>query len=127
MVFSTGSYLDSLSVTGNGVVRLRPFNPAGNILILLHSSLSDTAPRKKLPDYITIADKKGYFGLTMLRREEITFLPLGDVNGNKKFDMQEELFAFSDTIVEVTPEKNYISPGEGQALRLFNRKEHCRR
>lgn len=120
-VFSTGSYLDSLSVTGN-VLSASDLNPAGNILILLHSSLSDTAPRKKLPDYITIADKKGYFRIDNVKAGRYNLYALGDVNVNKKYDMQEELFAFSDTIVEVTPEKNYISPGE-DSLRYSTRKD----
>lgn len=110
-VFSTGSYLDSLSVTGN-VVSAYDLNPAGNILVLLHSNLCDTAPRKQLPDYITIADKQGYFRIDNVKAGRYNLYALGDINGNKKYDLQEEMFAFSDTSVEVTPEKNYISPGK---------------
>jgi len=120
-VFSTGSYLDSLSVTGN-VVTAADLNPAANILILLHSNLSDTAPRKRLPDYITLADAQGYFRIDNVKEGTYNIYALGDINGNKKYDLQEEMFAFSDTTVKVTPLKNYISHSQDSLL-LARRKD----
>jgi uncharacterized protein (DUF2141 family) len=106
-VFSTGPVLDSLSVTGN-VFSLPDLEASGNSLVLLHRTLSDTAPRKSLPDYITLTDKNGVFRIDNISQGRYRLYALSDNNGNKKYDLEDEKFAFSDTIISVLPESNYL-------------------
>lgn len=110
-VFSTGSYIDSLSITGN-VFLASNLNPGKNVLVLLHNETADSAPRKKIPDYITIAGEDGYFRINNIRAGRYKLYALTDNNNNKLYDLQEEYFAFHDKILEIDPETNYISPQE---------------
>ncbi|HCI55695.1 MAG TPA: Ig-like domain-containing domain [Bacteroidales bacterium] len=119
-VFSTGSKLDSLSVTGN-VLRSEDLNPAENVLVMLHSCLADTAPRKNLPDYVIIADPDGYFRIDNIKTGMYKLYGLVDNNNNKKYDLQDEMFAFSDSILNINPINNYISKLEDSLLNVQQR------
>ncbi len=59
-VFSTGPVLDSLTVTGN-VFNATDLEAAPDMLVMMYSNLSDTAPRTLLPAYISRPDLSGGF------------------------------------------------------------------
>lgn len=106
-VFSTGNILDSLSVTGN-VVLADNLESGKNILVLLYNNLADTAPRKLIPDYLTIADINGYFRINNVKGGNYSLYALLDNNNNKRYDLSDETFAFLDSVINVNPVKNYI-------------------
>ena len=110
-VFSTGGYIDSLSVTGN-VLLGSNLEPEKNVLVMLYSNLADSAPRKVIPDYVTIADENGYFRIDNIRPAKYRLYALVDNNNNKRYDLQDELFAFYDQILDVNSSKNYILPAK---------------
>jgi uncharacterized protein (DUF2141 family) len=105
-VFSTGRVIDSLSVTGN-VINAENLEPGQNILVLLHRELADSAPRKMLPEYLTMADKYGNFRINNLREGKYRLYALADNNNNKKYDGPDEAFAFYDSILNVNAIENY--------------------
>lgn len=106
-VFSTGPVIDSLSVTGN-VVLANNLEPDKNILVMLHSLQADSAPRKTLPAYITLAGINGYFRINNIKAGAYRLYALRDNNNNKKFDLADEGFAFNDSIISIKPETNYL-------------------
>ena len=106
-VFSTGNVLDSLSVTGN-VLLADNLESGKNILVLLYTNLADTAPRKLIPDYITIADINGYFRINNVKGGNYRLYALVDNNNNKRYDLSDETFAFLDSVIDVNPVKNFI-------------------
>jgi uncharacterized protein (DUF2141 family) len=106
-VFSTGSVIDSLSVTGN-VLLANNLEPDKSILVMMYSQQADSAPRKMLPDYITLADVNGYFRLNNIRNGNYRIYALKDNNNNKKFDLADEEFAFGDSVISVKPETNWL-------------------
>ena len=108
-VFSTGSVVDSLSVTGN-VYNALNLEAGADLLVIMHRNLADSVPRKVLPTYITKTDKTGSFRINNVRSGRYKLYVLGDGNNNKKYDVNTETFAFLDTIIEITPERNYIQP-----------------
>ncbi len=110
-VFSTGNKIDSLSVTGN-VLQAEDLNPAENVLVMLHSRLADTAPRRILPDYVIVADPDGYFRINNVKAGTYRLYGLVDNNNNKRYDLEDEMFAFSDSVLDVNPSNNYISRQE---------------
>ncbi len=59
-VFSTGPFIDSLSVTGNVYSALN-LDPPENTMVLLYSQLDDSSVVKQIPDYITRAESNGEF------------------------------------------------------------------
>ena len=106
-VFSTGSVLDSLSVTGNEY-NSSDLEVTENTLIMMYRQLADSAPVKLLPDYITLADIKGNFRINNVKEGTYRLYALQDKNDNKKYDLADEGFAFMDNPVEINHTKNYL-------------------
>jgi len=115
-VFSTGPVIDSLSVTGN-VLKATDLNPPENTLVLLYSDLSDSAFIKKIPDYISKADKNGYFRIDNIKEGIYRLYALIDADNNKNFNLPDEELAFLDSLVKINPQKNYF-PLEKDSLTL---------
>ncbi|MBE0637818.1 MAG: Ig-like domain-containing protein [Bacteroidales bacterium] len=106
-VFSTGEYLDSLSVAGE-VANAFTGLPEENIFVMLYSIGNDTVPVDSLPMsvrplYVTKTDKNGIYRLQFLRNEPMKLFALNDMNSNYLFDIPDEEVAFADTLV--IPEK----------------------
>lgn len=106
-VFSTGSFIDSLSVTGN-VYSAFNLDPPENTLILLYSDLADTSVMKQIPAYITRATSKGEFRFDNVHQGTYRLYALTDLDNSKNYSNRDEWFAFYDAPVLVTPEKNYL-------------------
>lgn len=107
-VISTGSIVDSLSVTGN-VLSAFSLDPPENTLVLLYSNLADSAVTETLPDYITKVTKTGYFRIDNVREGVYRLYALKDNDNSKNFNLPDEDFAYLDSIVRVTT-ANYIQP-----------------
>ncbi|HBE40211.1 MAG TPA: hypothetical protein DDW27_03245 [Bacteroidales bacterium] len=106
-VFSTGPVIDSLSVTGN-VYKASDLNPPEATLISLYIEKEDSAFMKNLPSYISISDKNGYFRIDNVSAREYRIYALKDVDNSKNFNLADEEIAFLDSMVVVTPEKNWL-------------------
>lgn len=105
-VFSTGAYIDSLSFTGLALNAFDLEIPQ-DITVVLHSNLSDTAPQKITPDYITRLNPDGLFTLNNLREGTYRLYAIGDLNNNRRYETGNELFAFADTVLTVTAEHHF--------------------
>jgi uncharacterized protein (DUF2141 family) len=106
-VFATGSVIDSLSVTGN-VLFADNLEAGKNVLVTIYRQLADSAPRKMLPDYITLADINGGFRINNIKEGKYRMFALIDNNSNKKYDLADEVFAFLDTIADINHYKNWL-------------------
>jgi hypothetical protein len=106
-VFSTGSYIDSLSVTGN-VYQALSLDPPGRALVLLYSNLSDSAVRKTLPDYISIPDDNGYFRIDNAREGIYRLHALKEKDNSKTYNLDDEDIAFMEEPISITPGKNFL-------------------
>jgi hypothetical protein len=113
-VFSTGPFIDSLSVTGNILSALN-LDPPENAMILLHSQLEDSAVVKQIPDYITRANLKGEFRIDNVHAGTYRLYGLVDVDNSKNYNTIDEFFAFWDDPVQVTTQKNYLPVPEDTA------------
>jgi hypothetical protein len=105
-VFSTGNVIDSLSVTGN-VLLAENLEPEKSVMLMLHSVLSDTAPVKILPDYITMGDINGGFRINNIREGNYRLYALSDKNNNKRYDLEDEIFAFYDSVLNINPANSW--------------------
>lgn len=105
-VFSTGPVLDSLSLTGN-VFGANNLEIVEDVMVMMYSNLSDTAPRKLLPAYISRPDPSGGFTISNIRPGHYRLYAIKDINGNRLYDLDDEIFAFCDSVIDVTPEMNY--------------------
>jgi len=105
-VFSTGPVLDSLSLSGN-VFGAFDLEVVPDVLVMMYSNLSDTAPRTLLPAYISRPDASGGFMINNIKPGRFRLYALKDINGNKMYDLEDEAFAFCDSIIDITPEAYY--------------------
>lgn len=109
LAVSTGSHIDSLSVTGN--VYMSPsLNIPAAASILLYRNISDSAAVKLFPDYLARIDETGYFRIDNVRDGLYRLYALIDGDNSKNYNRREEPFGFIDTVIHVSPEKNYIPP-----------------
>jgi hypothetical protein len=103
-VFSTGDYIDSLSLRGN---LLNAFDhiPQKDVFAELYINNNDTLPFDSLPlklppYYVTKTDEKGNFIFNNLKKNDFLLFALSDQNGDLIFNQPSEKIAFSDTLVK---------------------------
>lgn len=109
-VFSTGSYIDSLTYSGS--VQLAETGKIDTtLLVFLYNDLSDSAVYKKKPKYVTRVNNKGDFEFKYLTPGTYHVFALKDESGQKMYGSKTQLFAFADSAVkvakEITPIKLY--------------------
>lgn len=106
-VFSTGNYIDSLSVTGNVYSGLN-LNPPENTMVLLYSHPDDSSVVKQIPDYITRAESNGEFRIDNVRPGTYRLYALADADNSKNYNNRDEFFAFYPEPIQVTPETSFL-------------------
>lgn len=103
-VVSTGSYVDSLSVTGK-LVNANNLKPEEEpVYIMLYENLNDSAPYLETPSFIGKTNKDGTFAVNNIKSDTFKVFALKDANSNLIFDVGNEKIAFIDTSFVITPE-----------------------
>jgi hypothetical protein len=102
-VFSTGNYVDSLSLKGK-VIDAFDLTPQKDITASLYFNNNDSLPLDSLPlhvkpYYIARTNDKGEFTLNNLKNVPLLLFALKDQNSNLVYDVKTEMIAFSDTLV----------------------------
>jgi hypothetical protein len=108
-VLSTGSVIDSLSVTGN-IYNSDNLEVPEKTEVILYRELADSAVVKHLPEYISRVDQSGYFRIDNVRPGSYRLYGLKDGDNSKNYNLPDEEFAFMDSTVVITPGKNFIPP-----------------
>jgi len=103
-VFSTGDYLDSLSVSGRllNAFDLKPSEEP--VMIMLYDNIYDSVVMKEIPVYIGKTSEDGNFRINNLKADTFKLFALKDANNNFLFDLPNEQIAFADTTVILDPE-----------------------
>lgn len=99
-VFSTGDYIDSLSISGN-VVDVKTGKPVDDIFVMLYDNLADTVVRTERPFYFSSTDEDGNFRIENLRSDTFKIFALKDANINYIYDQEQEMIAFQDEFIFV--------------------------
>lgn len=99
-VFSTGDYLDSLTVRGS-VVDAFTNEPVDKVSVMLYENLADSVPRKERPYYFGRTGKTGQFLIENVRPGSFKVVAIEDVSGDLKWDGQNERIAFPDAVLSV--------------------------
>jgi hypothetical protein len=136
-VFSTGTYIDSLSIKGE-VKDAFTNVPREGMLVLLYEDLEDSVPLTKLPSYFSKTNKDGKFQINYIKQGTYKLFALKDENRNYLFDLPDEIIAFENNAILVDNDslffslksfqeyypKQYISsskqPGYGRIQLVFN-------
>ena len=104
-VFSTGDYIDSLSLIGT-VKNAFTMLPEEKIGVMLYKHDEDSALLRDLPRYYVTTDKDGKFKFTNIAEGEYQLYALLDKNRNYLFDQKDEKVAFATDLVQSI----YIQP-----------------
>ena len=99
--------VDSLSVTGN-VYSAFDLETPEKTMVLLYRELADSFVVRHLPDYISRVDLKGYFRINNVKAGIYMLYALKDGDNSKNYNVPEEEFAFMNSPIEITAEKNFI-------------------
>lgn len=103
-VFSTGEFLDSLSIEGTifNAFDLKPSEEP--FVIMAYDILEDSIPLKEMPVYIGRSDKEGKYRINNMKADTFKIFAIKDLNYNYIFDLPNELIAFSDSLVFLFPD-----------------------
>ena len=97
-LFSTGNYIDSLSIKGSlkDAFTLASFE---NTVVMLYEDFADSIPYNERPTYVSKTDKSGFFNISYLPRGKFKLVAFKDENANYLFDPLSELVGFTDDLV----------------------------
>jgi uncharacterized protein (DUF2141 family) len=100
-VFSTGSHIDSFTLSGK-VIIAETGNADSTLLALLYHKTDDSAVQKRKPDYIARLDGDGHFTFVNLPAGIFNVYALKDGDGGKNYNSKKELFAFANAAVIIS-------------------------
>ncbi|MFV0604278.1 MAG: Ig-like domain-containing domain [Niabella sp.] len=97
-IFSTGTYFDSLQLSGN-VKIARTGKPDSTLIVMLHKNLDDSAVVKDRPRYIAKLDTSGTFLFRYLTPGTYRLYALKDESGSYKYMDKTQIFGFADSAI----------------------------
>lgn len=122
-IFSTGSYIDSLSIGGR-VRDAYTGKAQEDVLVMLYDNMEDSIIYKEKPFYFTKTNSEGIFKINHLKGGQYKALALKDGNANYKFDMETEEVGFLEEDVMLTDsfdtKLDFLIFKEESPLRLTN-------
>ena len=126
--FSTGSYLDSLSIRGQ-IVDLQTGKPVkdGTAALYNHPDTFDIFKHK--PVYLTKSDEEGQFQFTNLKTGTYFIYAFNDKNKNALIDSKSERYGFLKQPINLKPDSSYyyhipIIPLDARNLKLISAKPY---
>ena len=101
VAFSTGAYIDSMLVSGY-VLNAETLMPQLNVKMALYEDHSDSVVYNSLPSALAKTDSAGYFLLRNIPAKNYTAFAFSDENNNNKYDPDNEMVAFLDSLIYPT-------------------------
>ncbi|GAA4804453.1 Ig-like domain-containing protein [Litoribaculum gwangyangense] len=109
-VFSTGDYIDSLTVKGTIVdaIKKQPETFVNVALYEVDSTFTDSVIYKQVPKYITnTLDSLTTFSIENIKAGKYLLIALKDKNGDNKFQQKTDQIAFHKEFIEVPTDTTY--------------------
>lgn len=109
-VFSTGDYIDSLSVKGNIIdaINKEPETFVNVALYEIDSTFTDSIVFKDLPKYITnTLDSLTSFSIDNIKAGKYMLVALKDNNGDNKFQQKTDQIGFHKSFIEVPTDSTF--------------------
>lgn len=94
-VFSTGSFIDSLFVSGR-ITNAFTNNPVKDVTVMLYNEMDDSLPYNKPPLYFAQTPESGTYKISNVRAGNYKIFALKDENANYIFDNPSELIGFKN-------------------------------
>ena len=109
-VFSTGSYVDSLSVSGavSDTYKRKSDEFVSIMLYEVDSTYSDSAVYKRMPTYISYTrDTLNTFTVDNMRAGTYQMVAMVDKNQNYKFDPRTDKIGYVDSLITIPTKETY--------------------
>ncbi|HJW30108.1 MAG TPA: Ig-like domain-containing protein, partial [Saprospiraceae bacterium] len=106
-IFSTGSFLDSIQLSGH-VMDAVTLKPAEGVWVMLYPTGHDSVVYKQKPEYLAKTSKDGKWSISNIRRDSFLVVALKDENLNFLYDQETELFGWNDHNVKT--DSNAVVP-----------------
>jgi hypothetical protein len=103
-IFSTGTFIDSLQLTGM-LTQVFTNTIEKEALVMLYEESrckEDSFPYKLLPDYFTLSDASGNYNLKYIKPGKYKAIALKDANSNYLFDSFEESIGYCDSVINLS-------------------------
>ena len=97
-IFSTGSHLDTATLSGK-VVLAENGQIDSTLSVLLHRKRDDSSVAKETPEYMVKLDGEGNFHFTNLPTDTFAIYALGAQGGGRLYQSKSQFFAFADSPV----------------------------
>ncbi len=116
-VFSTGTFIDSLQVSGTvkDAFKKKVESTISILLYAIDSTYRDSIIYKKKPNYITNILDTTAFSITNIKEGKYLLIALQDASSNMHYDQKEDKIAFLDSGIRLPSDSSYN-------LRLFKEK-----
>ena len=106
-LFSTGDFIDSVTVTGKVKLAFDHKKEKG-IMVMLYSKMNDSSIYKNLPDYFDKTNEDGLFQIENVKAGNYHIVALKDINANYKYDSEEELIGFIEGSIDASKNEKII-------------------
>lgn len=106
-IFSTGDFIDSLSVKGK--ITTTDGKIPDNSYLLLYKDPSDSAFTSKKPFYISKIGTDGSFNVENVKEADYKIYAISDKNGNYYYDLPTEQIGFDTTFHHITGNLDTLS------------------
>ena len=107
-VFSTGTDIDTLQLTGK-VLIAENAKADSTLIAMLYRNANDSSVQKRKPDYIANLNGDGSFKFVNLSAGKYNVYALKDGDGGKTYNSKKEMFAFLDDAVTVGEKTDFIT------------------
>lgn len=115
-VVSTGTYLDSLQLTGK-LITAETGLPDSNVAVMLYSNLEDSAVSKEKPLYVAKTKGNGFYRFKNLKPGTYRIFAIKEEDRDFQYTQPAELIAFADSLVRLNENMSDIN------LALFKEKD----
>jgi hypothetical protein len=106
--FSTGSYLDSNTISGK-VILAETGKIDSTLIVVLYANSKDSAVVREKPKYFTNLNAEGKFIFKNLPAKQFSIYTLTDEGGQKRYVTPKQLFGFNNTLVNAATNPDSIS------------------
>ncbi|GAB3542135.1 Ig-like domain-containing protein [Pontibacter brevis] len=118
LAFSTGSFIDSSSISGK-VIHLMRQTPEKGAVVALYQAEDTLSIRKNRPYYLTTTDDAGNFEIENVKEGNYRVYALIDKNNNSYYDTEEERIGYLPTPIRIVPGTDSVNL---QTVRLDTKK-----